>query len=261
MITLFRRIRQKFIASGFVSKYLLYATGEVALVMIGILLALQVNNWNEERLERQKEQEILQDLKVEFEANLFDLQRVLNAHRKIYAELKEIQQITLSGDFENPALDSLTFALVKWFTFTDRPGASSNLLNSGNLNLISNKELRDLITQWSGIVADVVDDEIFSLDYVRETVMPFLVKNYSISNLKLENDRMIRSFDEYNPDLFEPVKPRETVDWSRLLTDSNFQGYLAFRKIFQAHSIMEGEIGEKAGLEILRLIDEELGIL
>jgi len=49
MITLFRRIRQKLIESGSVTKYLLYAVGEILLVVIGILIALQVNNWNEER--------------------------------------------------------------------------------------------------------------------------------------------------------------------------------------------------------------------
>jgi len=49
MVTIFSRVREKLIASGSVTKYLLYATGEVLLVVIGILLALQVNNWNEQR--------------------------------------------------------------------------------------------------------------------------------------------------------------------------------------------------------------------
>ena len=49
MITLFRRIRQKLIDTGSATKYLLYAIGEILLVVIGILIALQVNNWNEER--------------------------------------------------------------------------------------------------------------------------------------------------------------------------------------------------------------------
>ena len=52
MITLFHRIRQRFIESGSVTKYLLYAIGEILLVVIGILIALQVNNWNEERLQQ-----------------------------------------------------------------------------------------------------------------------------------------------------------------------------------------------------------------
>ena len=45
MITLFRRIRQELIESGSFTKYLLYAIGEILLVVIGILIALQVNNW------------------------------------------------------------------------------------------------------------------------------------------------------------------------------------------------------------------------
>ena len=46
MINLFRKTRQKLIKENRVSKYLLYAIGEILLVMIGILMALQVNNWN-----------------------------------------------------------------------------------------------------------------------------------------------------------------------------------------------------------------------
>jgi len=49
MLTFFRRIRKGFLVGGRASKYLLYAIGEIALVVIGILIALQVNNWNEER--------------------------------------------------------------------------------------------------------------------------------------------------------------------------------------------------------------------
>jgi len=60
MITFFRRILQKLIESGNITKYLLYAIGEIFLVVIGILIALQVNNWNEER----KEQKIADELRT-----------------------------------------------------------------------------------------------------------------------------------------------------------------------------------------------------
>jgi hypothetical protein len=66
MIKFFRKIRQTLLSENKFSKYLLYAFGEIALVMIGILLALQVNNWNEEkkeiRIEKQRYQNILNDL-------------------------------------------------------------------------------------------------------------------------------------------------------------------------------------------------------
>ncbi|MFT6995454.1 MAG: hypothetical protein ACJA1P_002199 [Maribacter sp.] len=47
MIKFFRHIRKQLLSENKFSKYMLYAIGEIALVMIGILLALQVNNWNE----------------------------------------------------------------------------------------------------------------------------------------------------------------------------------------------------------------------
>lgn len=63
MIKFFRHIRQKLLSENKFSKYLLYAIGEIALVMIGILLALQVNNWNEESKEREVELGILRQIK------------------------------------------------------------------------------------------------------------------------------------------------------------------------------------------------------
>ena len=55
MIKFFRNIRQSLLSESKFSKYLLYAIGEIALVMIGILLALRVSNWNESRKERVQE--------------------------------------------------------------------------------------------------------------------------------------------------------------------------------------------------------------
>ena len=69
MIKFFRHIRKRLIGEGRLSKYLLYAIGEIALVMIGILLALQVNNWNEHKKERIAEEKILSDLKEELYTN------------------------------------------------------------------------------------------------------------------------------------------------------------------------------------------------
>ena len=59
MIKFFRKIRQKLLTENKFSKYLIYAIGEIILVVIGILIALQINNWNHERLNRKQEIKIL----------------------------------------------------------------------------------------------------------------------------------------------------------------------------------------------------------
>ena len=70
MIKFFRKLRQNLLMENKTGKYLKYAIGEIALVMIGILLALQVNNWNNYRLEGRKEQLFLANLQSDFKANL-----------------------------------------------------------------------------------------------------------------------------------------------------------------------------------------------
>jgi hypothetical protein len=59
MLTFFRKIRKRLLGNGDVSKYLIYAMGEIALVVIGILIALQINNWNQGRLDKIEEERIL----------------------------------------------------------------------------------------------------------------------------------------------------------------------------------------------------------
>ncbi len=78
MIKFFRKIRQKMLTVNKFSKYLLYAIGEIALVMIGILLALQVNDWNEQRKSKNESVKILKNLEKEFENNKQELATVIN---------------------------------------------------------------------------------------------------------------------------------------------------------------------------------------
>ena len=69
MIKFFRKIRQKMLTENKFSKYLLYAIGEIILVVIGILIALQININNEERKDRNKEKIILETLLSDLESN------------------------------------------------------------------------------------------------------------------------------------------------------------------------------------------------
>jgi hypothetical protein len=73
MIKFFRKIRQNLLMENKTGKYFKYAIGEIVLVMIGILLALQVNNWNENRKIRNTEQRLLRDLRTEIQSNIIAL--------------------------------------------------------------------------------------------------------------------------------------------------------------------------------------------
>ena len=78
MIHLFRRIRQKLIESGSATKYLFYAMGEILLVVIGILIALQVNNWNENRKNVRQVNTILMGVQEDLINDILEAERVIN---------------------------------------------------------------------------------------------------------------------------------------------------------------------------------------
>ena len=69
MLKLFRRIRQDLITANKFSKYFLYALGEIFLVVIGILIALQINNWNQNRIDSKIEKQLLTELLENLEVN------------------------------------------------------------------------------------------------------------------------------------------------------------------------------------------------
>ncbi len=76
MLTFLRKIRKSLIDSGSTKKYFIYAIGEIALVVIGILIALQINNWNEWKKDSIRETNILEDLVENLESNSNILERI-----------------------------------------------------------------------------------------------------------------------------------------------------------------------------------------
>lgn len=78
MIKFFRKIRQRLLTEGNLKRYLIYAIGEILLVVIGILIALQINTWNEWRKDRIKAENILHDLAKNIEINIQTFQNDIN---------------------------------------------------------------------------------------------------------------------------------------------------------------------------------------
>lgn len=132
---------------GSLRKYLVYAAGEILLVMIGILLALQVNNWNEKRKTRIELRDIMENLKNEFEANLLSLDNVMKRtsnHKK-----SSIYLLSLCGSdsisVTPVVIDSLLENTFYFQTWSPSLNILNELTNSGKLSLIENAALKNLI--------------------------------------------------------------------------------------------------------------------
>jgi len=144
MIKIFRQIRRQLIGEGKTGKYFKYAIGEIVLVVIGILIALQVNNWNEQRKQNKQERYIIEQLQTEFKADSIMLARmIMLTSDKINAVNFMIKSIT------EQKIDSIKLPAVffsgKSIPFYDYSPTYNELVSAGNLNLISNDSIKNAI--------------------------------------------------------------------------------------------------------------------
>jgi hypothetical protein len=143
MIKFFRKIRHQFLNENKFSKYFLYALGEIALVMIGILLALQVNNWNEGQKDRAKEETYLLRLHNDLVADTIYLgsrrERAVQGRAQIYQFIHEIYntQKTEEDFIRLFALQSFEASSLVMQTST-----FEELKNTGLISIIQNQQLK-----------------------------------------------------------------------------------------------------------------------
>ena len=166
MLTFFRRIRKGLLNGGATRKYLLYAVGEILLVMIGILLALQVNNWNEWRKDREKEKKVLVEIAETLELNT----QILNGYIRNIDESAISSDVILRGIENNIGYsDTLDRHFLGTFqqwsqSFVSQAGFEG--LKSTGLELIQFDTLRkEIVTLFENTYAVMREDiEVWQID-------------------------------------------------------------------------------------------------
>lgn len=156
MIKFFRKTRQRLLVENRLSKYLIYGVGEILLVVIGILLAIQFNAWNNDRKDRTKEHWYLNNILDDLHYQNQTLDIIEEEYDAAISDAKSIlKEYYAAGSFVE--IDSLNFKLngllyAQFFPNTDN--TYQELISSGQLSLIKNKNLS----------LEVIDFYLFSAD-------------------------------------------------------------------------------------------------
>ncbi|MDX1472161.1 MAG: DUF6090 family protein [Flavobacteriaceae bacterium] len=171
MIKFFRQIRNRYFSENRFSGYLLYAIGEIILVMIGILLALQVNNWNENRKNEQEQIVFLNNLKRDLSNDLEQLNKII---------FYQTEKLALIEELKAELITTKNFAKIEElfnknqntsnFTFFANTGSYTTAISSGALAKLQPDSLKIAITNlyerfyhrlsYNGEVYDKRNDEI-----------------------------------------------------------------------------------------------------
>ncbi|HKJ18846.1 MAG TPA: DUF6090 family protein [Xanthomonadales bacterium] len=158
MLFVFKKIRGGLLSSSQTKKYLAYAFGEVVLIVVGILIALQINNWNEDRIDRIRERGYLVSMLEDLNADITEIDAAVAGNTTLLAGLNRLLGLLKQDRTDEAYLRELfTHSLVYtyWYLQVEFPDLTlAQLKSSGDLLLIQNKPVRDaLLTYEQGLEA------------------------------------------------------------------------------------------------------------
>ncbi|MCB0647848.1 MAG: hypothetical protein KDC49_14365 [Saprospiraceae bacterium] len=152
MMKFFRNIRQALLAEGKTSRYLKYAVGEIILVVIGILIALQVNNWNTEKNEQKTIRSLLEAIKQDLKTDIEQTNRT-SAFNQKYLDFRK--RMLIRTNFDDLPLDSLTFLLRKRTSlYTMNESAFNKLTSLGISKPSKNDSLNFKIFRYYTVIKE-----------------------------------------------------------------------------------------------------------
>lgn len=240
MIKFFRHIRQNLVSQNKFRKYLLYALGEIILVMIGILLAFQVNSWKEARDNRTLELQMMADLNSEFKNNLTKIRASIKQYqgteqaiRLLMSKMKATpQEINLINT------DSLIAKAIDVFDYRPTQNTLTEILSSGNLKFITKDSLKYKLLDWSAELNEINEAWLTLDDFNQHLVIPYLTENVSMRNI-----------DKYSLMAWEE-KSKFEIDYNTLFHDLKFENHL--------DNIGWGVVNYKLVLDRLELVIENI---
>ena len=246
MLPLFRRIRQRLLKKKSFSKYLLYAIGEVLLVVIGILIALQVNNYNEDANRKKAEQKALSNLQLDFEYNLSKLKegiRINEGNLKACMKILDHTGKRYSATFP---IDSVLGEIASSQQYFPQNGFLLDLINSGNLGLFENDLLRNRLSLWLPSLETLKNREAICIEFDNDLIRFVFKKGSWLDSDKADVDQTIK-------DLHFPESGFDT-DNRELLKSLEFENMIENQVVFLAILLEEQQNCLKLNQEILDLL-------
>lgn len=247
MITFFRHLRQRLLSENQFGRYMLYALGEIALVVIGILIALQIDTWNEERKSQSEEKAILANLNREFMQNKEALNAVLDLNGKSYESGLNIMELIGSepGELVKINTDSLIFKTVDFRRFNPSENALSDLIQSGRLQLLQNETLKDLLYNWSRVLKKADDNFEGYDDKVERDLIPYLTTRYPLKDIDVYGELQWKTKSSLQVDKFAIFGD---LEYENLMDDLLYRLLVYRNDLMEAGTIIDGIISETEAL-------------
>ncbi len=220
MINFLRRIRRNLINENKPSLYLIYAIGEVVLVVFGILIALQIDNWNESKKISRQEIALIENLRSEFKVNLENLEEVKAQNQIIYNSTNELKNLIgqETSIINEHNVDSLLLNAILITDYQPNQFVLSQLKTGERLDIINSEKLKKLLYEWDKALN--AKTEAFNMlnTYFMNSLIPFLDENTSIRN--------VDSYGNYEWSNKTPLKYNSTNMFHMIQFDNRLENHI-----------------------------------
>ena len=184
----FGNLRRKLLGEKKLRKYLVYAAGEIFLVVVGILIALQINSWNQERQNEAELRNLLGAFAAENNLNHKVLKESIEDCKHVRSALYGL--LTKMGpDYLQQSrreVDSLFFEGLSVTLYNPNTASYKNLIGSGRLKYIENDSLHDMLLEWDSKLVHLNNAEAILFDTFKNIILPHFFDKISLVGLDMQ---------------------------------------------------------------------------
>jgi hypothetical protein len=261
MIILFRKIRQKMLAKNQFSKYLIYAIGEIILVVIGILIAIAINNKNEQRKEIKQEQIILKQLKEDYKTNLEQLENKIEMRREIIAQSQNI--LAVASNNITISADSLLIQFATLFMDPTFDPIDIDVVSSGNIKFVRNTRLKKSLSHWTSDIKAYTESEQIQHNHYISEIIPFMKQvgiMRNVNHLFWSAQKLRMGFLDkgINSTVLTPGESSKEINVESVMKNSNLEGLVTFVFTFSQVCNLEAQTLKKRMHETLEILEAEI---
>ncbi len=238
MLRFFRQIRQRLLTEKRFNKYLLYAIGEIVLVVVGILIALQINNWNEYRKSGQEELALLRELKADLEHSKNELQIIIKDNQT-YVHGYERINTYIENDWPYASELDTAFTDLDIWSQPYLATTTYETIKTKGIDIIRNDSLKRHINTVYSLNIKSLTEDIFPWEW---SFSQNTTQRIMVSNIRRDN----------KTDLAKPN------DFEKLKKDEEFRNFLSILIAVRLSNIDYSERALESIKVLIAHIDEEL---
>lgn len=233
MLNFIRSLRRKLIAEGNLKRYLIYAIGEILLVMIGILLALQVNNWNENQKSEDLKLQYFKNIKRHLYEDIDLIQGNISFNQELFNQFSYASKIIENNKTEKmDTLIKISLNLLQYSDIHRKSNIYETLVNSGEIKLLNNSKIIEHLQRLEGIYIYINRLEESHWDVIKLHIIPDIRRMVNLSSMKIENKEKIFGTEHLNTFLL--IKG--------LMEEKNEKYHLAIDEMNATLKMLESEI-------------------